>query len=138
MGWCLVVREAIGNEGSAGGGEGLVPVLFAELYDPATEIWTETTSTHFVHEHATVTLLTNGITLIAGGGGQFGSSTNCAELYEPFTQTWTQAASMNTPRQYHTATLLPNGQALAAGGQGNNGFLASAERLTPSVGCRLF
>jgi N-acetylneuraminic acid mutarotase len=109
------------------GGIGLYPVLFAELYDPATELWTETTSSHVVHDHHTATLLTNGVVLIAGGGAQFGSNTNCAELYEPFTQTWTQAASMKTPRQYHTATLLPNGQVLAAGGSGNNGLLASAE-----------
>ena len=109
------------------GGIGLYPVLFAELYDPATELWTETTSSHVVHDHHTATLLTNGVVLIAGGGAQFGPNTNCAELYEPFTQTWTQAASMNTPRQYHTTTLLPNGQVLAAGGSGYNGLLASAE-----------
>jgi WD40 repeat protein len=109
------------------GGIGLYPVLFAELYDPATELWTATTSMHFVHDYHTATLLTNGLVLIAGGGGQFGSTTNCAELYEPFTQTWTAAATMITPRKYHTATLLPNGQVLAAGGSGNSGLLASAE-----------
>jgi hypothetical protein len=109
------------------GGISLTPVLFAELYDPATELWTTTTSMHFVHDYHTATLLTNGLVLIAGGGSNLGSTTNCAELYEPFTQTWTAAATMNTPRKYHTATLLPNGQVLAAGGSGNSGLLASAE-----------
>jgi PKD repeat protein len=109
------------------GGYGLYPVPFAELYDPVTGLWTPTTAMHFNHDYHTATLLTNGIVLIAGGGAQFGSSTNCAELYEPVSQTWTAAATMNTPRKYHTATLLPNGLVLAAGGSDNSGLLASAE-----------
>jgi hypothetical protein len=109
------------------GGMSLVPVSFAELYDPASGLWMETTAMHFVHDYHTATLLANGLVLIAGGGSNFGPTTNCAELYEPIAQTWTAAATMNTPRQYHTATLLPNGQVLAAGGRGNGGLLASAE-----------
>jgi hypothetical protein len=109
------------------GGISLVPVAFAELYDPATGLWTTTSSMHFVHDYHTATLLTNGLVLIAGGGSNFGSSTNCAELYQPSSQTWTAAATMNVPRQHHTATLLPNGQVLAAGGSGNTGLLASTE-----------
>ena len=115
------------DEGFGFGGIGLYPVLFAELYDPATGLWTSITNMHFVHDYHTATLLTNGLVLIAGGGAQFGSTTNCAELYEPVAQTWTAAATMNTPRQYHTATLLPNGQVLAVGGRGYYGVLASAE-----------
>ncbi len=71
------------------GGIGLVPVSFGYLYDPATGLWTNTTSMHFVHDFHTATLLPNGLVLIAGGGSNSGSTTNCAELYEPFTQTWT-------------------------------------------------
>jgi N-acetylneuraminic acid mutarotase len=109
------------------GGISLVPVPYAYLYNPGTGLWTTTTSMHFVHDYHTATLLTNGVVLIAGGGSNFGSTTNCAELYEPFSQTWTAAATMNAPRQHHTATLLPNGRVLAAGGSGNSGLLASAE-----------
>jgi WD40 repeat protein len=122
----LLVAGGDIDEGSIGG-IGLVPVPFAELYDPATELWTTTTSMHFVHDYHTATLLANGLVLIAGGGSNFGSTTNCAELYEPFSQMWTTAATMNAPRQHHTATLLPNGRVLAAGGSGNSGLLASAE-----------
>jgi WD40 repeat protein len=122
----LLVAGGDIDEGSIGG-IGLVPVPFAELYDPATELWTSITAMHFVHDYHTATLLANGLVLIAGGGSNFVSTTNCAELYEPFSQTWTAAATMNAPRQHHTATLLSSGRVLAVGGSGNSGLLASAE-----------
>lgn len=109
------------------GGISLVPVPYAYLYSPGTGLWATSTAMHFVHDYHTATLLNDGIVLIAGGGSNFGSTTNCAELYQPSSQTWTAAATMNTPRQHHTATLLPNGRVLAAGGSGNTGLLASAE-----------
>ena len=118
---------------SSGSSMVLVPSSVAQLYDPVAGTWTATASSHFVHDHHTATLLPDGIVLIAGGGSQFDSTTNCAELYDPVGQIWTQAASMITPRQYHTATLLPNGQVLAAGGLSFGTVLASAELYNSTI-----
>jgi hypothetical protein len=122
------------NEGFGFGGEDLVPISFAQLYDPVAQMWTVTTSMNFVHDHHTATLLPDGVVLIAGGGVSYGSNSNCAELYDPIGQTWTQAPSMITPRQYHTATLLTNGLVLAVGGAFFGTPLASAELYNPIPG----
>ena len=115
----------------------LVSSSFAQLYDPGTGMWTATTSMNYVHDHHTATLLTNGVVLIAGGGTQFGTTTNC-ELYEPVSQTWTVAASLIKARQTHTATLLPNGEVLATGGQYFGNPLASAELYSSIIRLPIF
>jgi N-acetylneuraminic acid mutarotase len=90
-----------------------------------------------VRGEATITLLSDGRVLVAGGQS-FGVGT--AELYDPTTGTWTATASMSAGRIDHTAVLLPDGQVLVTGGYtydttGNNGTaLSSAELYDPSTG----
>jgi len=93
----------------------------AELYNPATGTWTATGSMQGTHDHHTLTLLPNGLVLLAGTS-QYYNPTNTAELYDPASGQWTVAARMNFPRTQHTATLLPSGKVLAVGG-----FIATAE-----------
>src|SRR5439155_8391910 len=57
----------------------------------------------------TVTLLNNGMVLIAGGQGSSGNILATAELYNPATGTFTPTRSLNTARLGQTATLLNNG-----------------------------
>jgi WD40 repeat protein len=103
----------------------------AELYDPATGMWTPTGKLGTRRYHHTATLLPSGKVLVAGGtNGTFLSS---AELYDPATGMWTATGSLGTARQEHTATLLPSGEVLVAGGY-NGAALISAELYDPTSG----
>ena len=126
-----------------GGGSGLsggiaVYLSSAELYDPATGIWTATGSLGTGRSLHTATLLPGGLILAVGGvsgtsGGanQFLSS---AELYDPGSGMWTATGNLNSGRQLQVATLLANGKVLVAGGA----LTASAELYDPSSGTWAF
>src|SRR5439155_1372440 len=81
----------------------------------------------------TVTLLPNGMVLVAGGLDSNFSVLASAELYDPATGTWTATGSLNTARTSHTATLMSNGTVLIAGGRSIEA-LASAELYDPATG----
>jgi hypothetical protein len=110
-----------------------------ELYDPASQTWTQPTA-HMVsarYRHA-ATLLQDGTVLVTGGQSTNGSlsALSSAEIYTPGTGTtpgtWTATGSMNFNRVFHAATLLPDGTVLITGGINNAGVsLQSAEIYYP-------
>ena len=116
-----------------GGGTGVLgkpeTVASAELYDPATGLFSPTGSMTAARSDAASVLLVDGSVLVVGGVGDV--QLTSAETYHPDSGTFSAVASMQFARQLPTATLLSDGTVLVAGGWGTSGSEASAELFDP-------
>ena len=81
----------------------------AELFNPTTGSFSPTGNLTVPRLAPSVTLLTDGRVLVAGGSSSNGT-TDSTEIYDPTSGIFTAATSMNEPRQQQTATLLSDGQ----------------------------
>ena len=94
----------------------------AQVYDPASNTWSDAGSMLAARVFHAATLLPNGKVLVMGGHAAWPTdcSYNCSrafssvEAYDPSSNTWSSASDM-LPRDWLTATLLPNGKVLALG-----------------------
>jgi N-acetylneuraminic acid mutarotase len=89
----------------------------AEIYDPATGKWTPTSGamSDAKVDH-TMTLLSSGQVLAAGGLLRHDISLASADLYDPKNDTWTPVCDMAKSRGGHSAVLLPKDRVLVLGG----------------------
>ncbi|MBN8231857.1 kelch-like protein [Corallococcus macrosporus] len=91
----------------------------AELYTPATGVWSSAGNLAYGRVDHTATVLPSGRVLVVGGFAYITNGsyhTNTAEIFDPALGTWTTTSRMLIEREGHTATLLPTGKLLVAGG----------------------
>jgi hypothetical protein len=101
----------------------------AELYDPATGLFTATGSMRKQRQYHSATLLNNSTLPNYGKVLIVGPTDATAELYDPAAGTFSATGSTMIPRSGNTATLLKTGKVLLAGGPD-----ATAELYDPATG----
>lgn len=98
----------------------------AEIYDLATDAWTNAPSPSTNRHWFTLTRLGNGQVLLVG-------ETATAEVFDPDAGTWTQTQPLVDRRERHSAQLLVDGTVLATGGIAPGVRLNSAEVYDPAT-----
>jgi hypothetical protein len=105
---------------------GIEPALVTELFDPSLppeRAWSTAGDVQLPHYFATLTALSGGRALIAGGCCETGAS----ELFDPATLAWTATTGLAEPRSGHVAVALSGESVLVAGGLHAAASTASAE-----------
>ncbi|MHC4598397.1 MAG: Ig-like domain-containing protein [Planctomycetota bacterium] len=94
----------------------------AEIFDPATLMWTMSASNnglgmYFERAGHTAEILQNGRILVVGGTLDGVQALNTAEIYDPIQdQFYPVASPMIGPRMFHASSRLDNGNVLVSGG----------------------
>ena len=121
--------------GAYGGPNGNRFLASAEIYDPATGIWSFTGNMNVAREGHTAVRLLDGRVLIAGGEGPWNVFSNKAEIYDPVTGNWSLAGTTSAGWQFASMTVLRDGKVLVAGGWGGGSArYANADLYVPASG----
>jgi WD40 repeat protein len=118
-------------------GVGRTPTAAAELYDPATGIFTPTGAMRVPREPFVAVRLRDGRVLVAGGTTTGKAVTATAEIYDPTTGAFTLTGSLHTARRKHAGFLLPDGRVLVVGGTtggDDSDVLRDGEIFDPATG----
>jgi len=86
----------------------------AEVFDPATRMWTKIPDMATPRGNATATLVKNGLVMIAGGRVEL-TPLNYVDFYDEKTNTWQSGSPMVLPHALHTATAMSNGDVIVTG-----------------------
>lgn len=103
--------------GGYSGPLGTVVLASTELYDPATNHWSEAAPMLIPHASHTAALLPDGKVLVASGRSSGGDTVE-AETYDPANNVWSKAGNLAVARTSATAIVLTTGRVLVLGGDG--------------------
>ena len=103
--------------GGYSGPLGTIVLASTELYDPATNHWSEAAPMLVPHASHTAALLPDGKVLVASGRST-GGDTAAAEIYDPANNVWSKAGNLAAARTSATAIVLTTGKVLVIGGNG--------------------
>jgi YVTN family beta-propeller protein len=90
--------------------------LSAEIFDPATGLWTTVAPMHIRRVGHVALALNDGRVLVAGGAN-YAQYESTAEVYSPSLNVWTTVESMSTQRYAGAGQQLPDGRVLITGGR---------------------
>ena len=104
----------------------------ADLFDPATNLWSASGSISASYYDHSSTLLADGRVLAAGGTGR---ADNSCRIYDPTDGSWTLTGPLSGYRTGHCASRLNDGRVIVVGGRRSNGTgTATTEIYNPVVG----
>src|SRR5436190_1386716 len=117
-----VATTALNGKIHAIGGRGVDTVTVAthEVYDPASNKWSELAPLPKARDHLSVIAVDGRIHAIGGRFNATVDNTGMHDVYDPATNSWKSAAPLPTPRS-STAMTVYKGLILVAGGECNNG-----------------
>lgn len=86
----------------------------AEVFDPATKMWTKVPDMPTPRGNATATVLKNGLVMVAGGRVEL-TPLNYVDFFDEKTSTWQSGSPMILPHAVHTANAMSNGDVIVMG-----------------------
>jgi N-acetylneuraminic acid mutarotase len=116
-----VGTAALNGKIHAIGGRGVdtVTVTTHEIYDPATNKWSDLPPLPKARDHLSVIAVDGKIHAIGGRFNATVDNTGMHDVYDPATDSWNSAAPLPTPRSASAVTFY-KGLIIVAGGECNN------------------